>query len=92
MPTNTDAPIRERVRREMETNDPSIEVGAIWSGKDSEGKPLRRIRILARYPDRISDRDWWIYENMPGGKLRLEIGQLGRIEEFNLRYFSEPEK
>jgi hypothetical protein len=93
MSTNTDAPIRERVRREMEANDPPIEVGAVWSGKDAEGKPLRRIRILAAYPpdDKYSEK-YWIYENLPGGKLRLQIGLMGRIPEFNLRYFAEPEE
>jgi len=93
MPTNTDAQIRHRVHVEMLRNDPPIEVGSIWSGKNNEEEVLRRIRILAPYPfdDKCSE-NWWIYENMPGGKLKLEIGRIGRIQEFNLRYFADPEE
>lgn len=75
-------------RKQYQVNEPEVKPGQIWI----TGEPtLRRIRILGRYvftPELKIGEDGrnWIYQEMPGGKMRLEIGRLGILPELNLRY------
>jgi hypothetical protein len=91
--TDMGARFKETVK-EVSENDPPIEVGQIWSGKDEDGVVLRRVRILAMYPppkEWQEESNWWIYEDLPGVKLRIQAYRIGRIPEFNLRYVMRPE-
>jgi hypothetical protein len=54
----------------------------VWVAYNKDGKPLRRIKILAKHPER---EDSWIYEELNGGIFKTEIGRLGIFPEFNLR-------
>jgi hypothetical protein len=71
-------------------NAPPIEVNQVWCGYDGDGVLLRRVRILAPYPDPIpapSTNRAWIYMDLPGGRLnRLSLNELRVCPEFNLRY------
>jgi hypothetical protein len=88
MPVNSDINIRERVRKEIEANDPPIEIGSVWYCPDNMASViLRRIRILARY---LGSSDW-IYEELPGGKFKMQSYHISRIPEFSLRYVFRPE-
>jgi hypothetical protein len=93
MPVSSDINIRERVRREIEANDPPVEIGSTWYCPDIMASViLRRIRILARYPGvPLTEDSDWIYEELPGGKLRMQSYHISRIPEFNLRYVFRPE-
>jgi hypothetical protein len=88
MPVNSDINYPQHVRREIETNDPPIEIGAIWSCLTQHGEKLRRIRILARYPGSLED---WIVEDLPA-KLKLDAFRITRYPEFNLRYVFRPDE
>ena len=56
---------------------PQIKINQIWTAPDREGNPLRRVRILAPFPD-----GGWIIWDLPS---RMAIGHIGWIKEFNLR-------
>lgn len=91
MPDNTDTPIRERVRKEVETNNPPIKPNQFWYIKNEAGEFLRRIRIIAPYPWPVHDpRDetdrWWIIEAYPAKFTRTSIYELSKVPEFNIRY------
>ena len=63
-----------------------IEIGQIWVAHRENGRVLRRIRILAKYPPPDAN-SYWIYETVTTyQKLDLVIGELGKIPEYNLRY------
>ena len=73
-------------------NDPPVEVNQIWIGlNEDRTKILRKIRILAVFPDGIDNRRAWIYMEQPGGMFRTDNGRLGICPEFNLRYVFELE-
>lgn len=85
-------------KMEIENNDPPIEVNQIWRTPESlkQTVPLRRVRILAEYvPHEEIGPNYagrhWIIQEMPGGVMRLAIGELRVIPEFNLRYVFELE-
>lgn len=85
--------MRQRVLKELETNDPPIVPGQLWIAKDEAGKVTRRILILAQYPLDIGMRKinsyegrLWLYEECAGGIYKTEIGRIGTCPEFNLRY------
>lgn len=85
----------ERYKRATDP-DLQIKVGQVWHVLDNDDKTvcLRRIRILAPYPDNTGSNpheDTWIYEELPGGRMRMTIGELRRTPEFNLKYVFEVE-
>lgn len=84
----------KQVQREIEANDPPIEVNQVWY-MGSKRAPTRRIRILARYPEPLPYADdkqrVWLYANLPGGSMRLRSHELGAFPEFNLRYVARLE-
>lgn len=68
-----------------------IEVPSVWIVKSRTGDVLRRIRILAMYPEkkeRYDGEQRWLYEEelamFSGG------GHIGRIKEHNLTAIFEP--
>lgn len=82
-----------RVRQEITMNNPPIEIGQIWESSTTEtGKVLRRVMILASYPEcgRVKptglDHKLWLYEEMAADRRHVEVGRLGICPEFNLRY------
>lgn len=96
---SADASLMSQIRREIGTDFPPIIPGQIWVTRlGREGQPpMRRIRIIAEYPFRDpffkDEKDrLWLYENMPGGSLRLNMGEISRCPEFNLRYVFRPEE
>lgn len=80
-------------RAQAEMRDPTllpITVGQIWVALDTEDNVMRRLRIIAPY-DYNTDEKMWVYEEMPGGVLRTQIGRFSRLPEFNLRMVFRPE-
>ena len=55
-----------------------IEIDQYWVARAENGRVMRRIRILAKYPPPDTN-SYWIYEEAS----RREIG---KIPEYNLRY------
>ena len=75
-----------------ENDRPHIEVNQVWIGKDTDGSILRRIRIIAEYPDRDKKGGrLWITEDLPS-KIRPRPYGLNVCPEFNLRYVFELER
>ena len=64
----------------VKNNDPPIEINQRWIALDSNGKVYRRLRILAKHPD----KDFWIVEDEPA-QMKLDT-YLRVCPEFNLRY------
>jgi hypothetical protein len=73
-------------RQRARSQEPVIEVNQVWVGYVRE-KPFRRVRILAPHPD-----GGWIYQEMPAARKHIEVGHLGIVPEFNLRYVFELEQ
>lgn len=79
------------VAQQITDNDPPVEVGQVWEGVN-EGKIMRRIMILAPYPEcgmikpKGLDHKLWLYQELSGGTMKIEIGRLGICPEFNLRF------
>ena len=67
-----------------------VQPGQIWVGRDKD-RIIRRIRILAKYPDSEQIGNIWIYEELSGGIFRTEIGRLGRFPLYNLLRIFERE-
>ena len=78
----------------LEKYEGPVEVGQIFASKytTSDGEPLRRIRILAQYPNVHGDDVTWIYEDLPAAMTRLHFYELRRCPDFNLRYTMRPEE
>lgn len=84
----------KETQREVETNDPPIEVGQYWFCK-SKGKILRRLRIIAEhpFPDYAEKGRAFIYEEHRSEMLKTRpLHELGVIPEFNLRFVFKLEK
>ncbi len=84
--------IRHRLaRQQYDYNDPPVEVNQIWNALNDEGKVLRKVRILAPYPDpdRLDGGRSWIVEDLRGTMSRKGMTV---CPEFNLRYVFELEK
>jgi hypothetical protein len=68
-----------------------IKPGQYWVAKGENGKIIRRIKILAKYPP-PDVNSYWVIEEVEGGRMRLGIGEVRKIPEYNLRYVFELEK
>ena len=68
-------------QRQVEENSPPIEVNQEWAVFNENGNVLRKIRILAKHPD----KDYWIIEDLQSKLLPCPNG-MSKIPEFNLRY------
>lgn len=78
----------KQTQREIEANDPPIEINSIWVAKH-EGKVLRKLRILAPFPDpqMTQTERAWIFLEMPNDLALLRIERRsGVCPEFNLRH------
>lgn len=62
-----------------------VEINMVFAAPDNDGKPLRRIRILAEHPD-----GGWIHEELPSKMIRW-AGEIRRIPNYNLRRVFRPE-
>lgn len=60
-----------------------IEPLQVWDIGPGNPKPMRKIKILAKHPEKGAT---WIYEEMAGGVFNSEIGRVGLFPEYNLRY------
>jgi hypothetical protein len=83
----------KETQRQINENDPPIEVGQYWSIK-SKGKILRRLRIVAEHPFPPFKEPGraFIYEEHPSEMRRLGIMELGICPELNLRYVFDLER
>lgn len=75
--------------KQMQANDPPIEIGEVWVAKNTDGAVLRRLRILALYPSNMEKT--WIYEELPSKMNRTGFRRIETCPEFNLRYVFERE-
>jgi len=73
-----------QVLSEMKANDPLIEVNQVWSCKNTNGEIIRKLRILAQYPN--DKEKTWIYEELPSKMNKLGMRRIETCPEFNLRY------
>lgn len=95
---STDTITRRRVRRAIETNDPEIKPGQFWVARNESGEIMRRLLILAQYPDDVGlqsvlqyEKRLWIYEEHRGKLFKTDVGRISTCAEFNLRYVFELE-
>jgi hypothetical protein len=80
-------------KKEMKHNSPPMQVGQVWVARDKNGEAIRRIRILGKYPPKNKDEEkeqYWIYEDIPGGRMKLGY-HIGLTPELNLRIVFRPE-
>jgi len=78
--------------KEMQEHNPPIVVGRTWVAMLEDNVVGRRIRILGLYPPREGrEEKLWIYEEMPGGKLKTDTYRIGLCPEVNLRIVFKPE-
>lgn len=63
-----------------------VEAEMVFTAPGGDGElGFRRVRILAEHPD-----GGWIYEELPG-RMRTEVGRIGRCPDLNLRIVFVPE-
>lgn len=79
-----------KTRMEVSLNEPEIEIGQFWVCFDSEGSIMRRLQVIAPYPNYLDDR-WWVVEEFLSKMCKFP-GELKKCPEFNLRYVFSLEK
>jgi hypothetical protein len=78
----------DRVRHEIETNDPPVEIGQTWSPRftDRYRRSLRRVHVVAPYPFSDHDQREWVVEWI------ALVSHLERVTEYTLRWLYELDK
>jgi hypothetical protein len=75
----------DRVRYEIETNTPAVEVGQTWSPRfaDEHRRIKRRVHVVAPYPFSEYDQREWVVEWI------ALVSHLERMTEYTLRWLYE---